>query len=411
MIPARKHRDHQTQDHVRHGTVSAKLARLRAEHRRSDRRLRGERPTFNDDSGYERQSHALTVLMNSLTLPQTRQTSGQSSVAGPAAPKSWTTEPLANDTRATTKITVQGVTVTVPKNQLVKPLRAASRSVCTVPSLLEAAGQVVAFDLKKSSNKSILLPYVHLLPAHIKLKLFDFAAMSWPLEYRVMEELLRHEDASSKEFDTDVGEWDSEGSRSEEAANFDRHLPSLTVVETPMSILLTTLNLAFSSITTSQLRSLLTTDSSSTTNPRPIARFPHLSTLSLCATTNISFHDSLFKTLSAVISLRKLSLAATNVSLSTVPITQVLNRLASSTPTLVELDLSFTLFCSGSRDNDVNLIWALDWSTRWLELDVLGLRSVECKSTQTASDVRRVVLEGRARSIATRKRQWIDVVT
>ncbi|KAK4051230.1 hypothetical protein OIV83_003052 [Microbotryomycetes sp. JL201] len=403
MIPVRRQHKADHQNNVKYESVQAKLARLRSEHRRSDRRLRGERPALGDTRGYERQSHALTALMSSLSISRAHiGVERASSSAGPPPPKSWTAEPA--DATVFTKVNVQGQTVS--KRELVRSLCAGPEDDLRIASLKDTVAQVVAFDLKQKPSKSLLLPYVHLLPAHVRIGLFDVAALSWPLEFGVMLELLREEDCEhtlldpeEEDQESDDEQWDNQSS----VHQVDRvaHWPSST--QARVSTLLTTLNLAFSSITTSQLRSMLVTGSLTTL--RPVARFPNLANLSLCATTHVTFSETFFKTLASIISLRSLSLAGTNVNVAMLPVTQVLSRLASATPTLVKLDLSFSLF-----SQDCSLIESVDWSTRWLELEVLGLRTVGERSTRTDAHVRQIVLAGRSGSSQARKRPWIDVV-
>ncbi|KAK4056028.1 hypothetical protein OIO90_003023 [Microbotryomycetes sp. JL221] len=435
MIPTRQRVESPS---ARGESVQHKLARLRNEARRQERNLQPPVTT-----SHRHQDHttttSLTTLLNRWNLSHdsyhhdnlatmtttVRPSSAMAATVGPPAPRSW----LVNDQDATTsmptKVLVQGG-VSVPKHILLKPLASRDQqqneqtrqprngSSTSVASLFDIAGQVVAQDLKLSARKSLLLPFVHYLPAHVRLKLFDVAAMSWPLECRAIVELVKGEDErGGGDEDEDGGnspvsefsggeDWDLGQARSD-------LLGSL-----PMSTILTSLNLAFSSITTSQLRSLLITDVKSS---RSIAQFHNLSCLNLAGTTNVSFNESLFATLSIIISLRHLSLAGMKTA-NGLPVAQVLPRLAIATPSLISLDLSFTVWAAVNGDDWTSFVSQVDWTKRWLGLDMLGLRNVETMSTTSQTSlkdsckktIRQNILEQRSQSKIKRKRAWLDIV-
>ncbi|SCV67651.1 BQ2448_5262 [Microbotryum intermedium] len=331
------------------------------------------------------------------------------------------------------------------RNQILQPLALPATLPSALdpppfPSLLFTCAHLIAGVLVDPPNRHmVLLPFLPILPDHLRLNLFDWTTTSgYALEERAIHQLLLpyHDDgdgdddaagqdsaacdssSSSEEWD-DFSNSDREG---QSPANNGLPIPlrrSLSSPRFPYQVL-TSLNLAFSPIRLPFLRSLLL-------SPRSIPLFPHLSHLNLAATPNLYFIDSFFSLLSSLISLRSLSLAGKSLlpptdleeeedevststhegffnRTSTSP--RLVPRLVEATPTLQALDLSYL-------DLDLDTLVRISWERHWLDLVKLGLRnhpsrttSIELDRMKRWSELAPVV---KRKGEKTRKRLWIDV--
>lgn len=178
-----------------------------------------------------------------------------------------------------------------------------------------------------------------------------------------------------------------------------------------------TLNLSFSSISVSSLsRSILSGH---------ILRVPWLTTLKLDHTSQIVLSTSLFRLLESL-PLIELSLAAQKLDPSLLP-TIVLNRLASSTPSLRTLDVSFnpgwaSLYEDHKKPDGISReigLGSIDWQRRWPSLGRLVLiGNMNFSQSKSASQVhcdRRSDWHSRAlkklfKTRLERGGKWIDCV-
>ncbi|GAA5910730.1 hypothetical protein JCM6882_002063 [Rhodosporidiobolus microsporus] len=318
----------------------------------------------------------------------------------------------------------------VDRRKLAAPLQGPMEETGGVGSLFSFAGQVVAGDLALGADASLLLEHVAYLPNHLRLRLLDVFAdvdNKAPLTSDGAVQLLRtdvsdgyerapadtedHSNAEEEEED----DWETGAIGGEGKSLFD--LPSL--------------DFSFSVVSLRTLRNILMhpaasnpADASALSRPstpaspalpippapKLLPTFPLLHTLNLTSTSRISFSDAFFDLLSHLISLRSLSLSGKTLSSpgSAVTASTFLPRLAASTPTLVELDLSYIDFAH------VN-VQSVDWDTRWLGLKVLGLRrelvdwrGEEVKPEKKERIKREVwayISSGRQK-----KRRWIEII-
>lgn len=128
-----------------------------------------------------------------------------------------------------------------------------------------------------------------------------------------------------------------------------------------MSQYLFKLDLSFSTITLSTLRSLLVVDR----NGRQVSAFPNLSQLFLAHTPGIPFTIPLFQLFAALVTLRTLSIAGKTTDQN---LPSTVNQLSLATPALTLLDLSYTPFGK-------NIAQLVDWSSRWRSLSRLIVRN------------------------------------
>lgn len=282
---------------------------------------------------------------------------------------------------------------------------------------------MIVEDLAKSSRESLYLPLVALLPPHVRLEMFDTAALWHPLREEAIRELLREEDDWDEEEEEEGDGVEAapstiatRGSSSDSDAASTRSSPSTSAWELAfhdtlspsLATSLTTLNLSFSPISLRFLRSLLLRE----TPTRPLPSFPNLSTLLLAATPNLPFLPSFFDTLKPLISLRHLSVAGKSFEGSSGVPPAFLSRLAVATPTLFVVDLSFLPIPGMDK-----LVGEVDWDLRWREVRKLGLRrNVRKGGEEGDTEVGRkerarklwtaIAQEGR-----TKPRPWIDIIT
>lgn len=450
MIPSRPVQ----QVEQRRDTVQDRLARLRAEQSARDR------PRYNSGVHlHQQQQHnstgprwleAITNAANTVATP-VRLPDRRRGTAGPPAPKSWATTTTAGDSRSSSRTAHSARShphELVARERVAAPLPTAALAEPAPPvkGLFVAAGTVVAEDLARGGNDSLLSDYIHYLPMHLRLRLLEVFA-DWRnelvLEDDVLQMLLRS-DQSHPDFereghepaagplgtgsadalpavealqldDDDGGDWDASPQYSDVTSEVER------------------LNLSFSSVSLRTLRAVLLREAQEPGNgpppsaaglvkasagaplppppPKHVAVFPFLHTLNLTATSRIPYSDGFFDLLSHLISLRTLSLAGR--SLSTIPGSNVhpigfLARLAAATPTLHTLDVSFS-----SDLNVVAAVQAVDWDERWLDLRVLGLRREypgEVSAVRLRQRLKRDVWEAITLD-RRKKRRWIDIVT
>lgn len=231
----------------------------------------------------------------------------------------------------------------------------------SISSLKSICLRIICCDLVTPT--SIYLDYLntHRLPHHIRAELLSTAAIFCPLNSAAVTSLLLSEEGDEGQSDGGRDVWDDETGS------------SLSISPSPSSPthFLTKLDLSFSSISLSSLRSILTPDDD---NQRrlPASAFPHLHTLILSGTPNIAVDHSLFRLLSSLFCLESLGLAAK----SDLRLSDITGRgnnraisLSLATPSLRFLDISFSsTFVSSFRH--------VDFKTQWLRL--AKLRAVEC---------------------------------
>ncbi|GAA6060506.1 hypothetical protein JCM10212_005587 [Sporobolomyces blumeae] len=428
-------------------SIPARIARLRSE------QSAASRPRFSRNPISTSAPPAPPPWLRSADHDSTRRSTsnasrggGRRGTAGPAPPPSWTTlahggAPDRTGSTSSASSTARRLAPAqiVERRKLVEPLTAdASPQTRTgdgvnrrPASLFDLAGQVVSSDLALGPSESILLEHVAYLPNHLRTRLVDVFA-DWrnpsPLTSDGARELLR----------TDVDEQDHESNWDDAAEDapdsetwddavslLDWKAVTLDEYSTPLSSILTRLDLSFSTVSLSALRSILLRPSASrpttmTTRAGPsapvrhLSAFPHLETLILTATPRIAFHDPFFNLLACLLSLRHLSLAGKSLaSLSgsdSTTLRAFLPRLATSTPLLQSVDLSYVDLLS------FELVKQLDWSTKWLDVRILGVRkewneqgaddarNARHLQARVVKEIRNVVSEKRAR------KKWIDVV-
>lgn len=266
-------------------------------------------------------------------------------------------------------------------------------------------------------TNSIYIPYLSSLPIHVKIAMLKRSSLSVCLEENVLEALLQkeNEEEESEWSDFDLHNLeDDKASLNELLEDWDNlnssEMLTLPIINFPNN--LTNLNLSFSLTTLPFLQKLLLTQSSTSTNNRPPkSNYPFLKTLSLCSTPKIPFNFSLFSILAIITSLQHLSLAAKvyNPQSNT-----LLSKLATSTPHLISLDLSFNPWL-------LDLLIFVKWTTQWSSLRKLGLRNRENLTEEeiiNLEEMQRLEKErSRLWSIVSGKnerdkksRSWIDIV-
>ncbi|GAA5978259.1 hypothetical protein JCM11641_001151 [Rhodosporidiobolus odoratus] len=404
--------------------VSSRLNRLRLEQR--------ERPSFRSILAPSPANNAprwLTAALNPVAAqPVVRRAYGRRGIAGPPAPPSWTApvvsvDPaLAVDGRNRQGTWTQPIEM-VERKKLATPLQETSRVEEGPASLFSVAGGVVAIDLARGPEDSLLLEHVAYLPNHLRLRLLDVFA-DWrsaaPLTSEGAIELLR----------TDVNEGyerdeDEENPRSIEDEELDWEQDGLLGEGISLETL-TDLNFSFSEISLRALRSILLhpmPQSSASRTPTPtsgisvlpqtlqfLPTFSLLRRLNLTSTPRIQFSDPFFDLLASLISLCTLSLCDKSIDTpnSTVTSSTFLPRLAIATPTLVTLDLSYI-------DFEHVAVKAVDWDVRWQHLKVLGVRRelVDWKGCEVGKEKRervkrevwQFISQGRQK-----KRRWIEII-
>ncbi|KAL8278962.1 hypothetical protein RQP46_008631 [Phenoliferia psychrophenolica] len=258
--------------------------------------------------------------------------------------------------------------------------------------------------------------------------IFDTAALWSPVKERAILELIREDDDSDVESESEEGrgwegvrlagesfaqdstgeggpaDWEDEvdvDNATAQDAEWERRF--LAKTSPSLGANLTTLNLAFSPIALKSLRSLLLHDHPS----RPLPALPHLTVLQLAATPNLPFSQPFFDILKPLVQLRQLSVAGKLVDGPTaVPTPVLLSRLAAATSTLVVIDLSYLPLGAEQLDR---LIGELDWDARWPHLRRLGVRmgaKAEERESRRKALWAAIALRGREKP-----RPWVDIIT
>lgn len=410
-------------------SIPERLARLRAEQRGTQRRQVGPEPSAS-------LNHRLRLLVlagthNELNGTERPHTSANrtTSASGPPPPRSWLEAEQLQTGHSTTRAAksvpdrrqlssnrnAQGLSIAV-KRSILEPLTGEPRQFTKVDTLAEIVGQIVCYDLALPTGTSLYLPLIHLLPPHVRLKLLDVAPMSWPLQERAIEELLKEDNGEVCEAGHNVDDdtWSEEATSVNEdgpAGEWDRRLELDPIGSAnPIASNLTRLNLAFSPISLKGLQDLLlqeldpagrshgyahadahrSTKVTPTTTSRVRPRFPSLTNLNLAGTTYLHYTDQFFTTLTPLVTLRDLSLAAKPTALdhpTAVHPSTWLPKLALATPNLVQLDLSFARWPE-------SLLRGVKWDSCWLDLRTLGMRrtaydelgSMESSSSQSGGE-------------------------
>ncbi|GAA5869634.1 hypothetical protein JCM8547_005091 [Rhodosporidiobolus lusitaniae] len=420
-------------------SVSARLHRLRAEQSSSSRpSFRISSPTASSNT-----PRWLEGALAPPAPPPPRRPYGRRGTAGPPPPPSWTARAVENDPavavdgRNRRGVWVQGVEK-VERRKLATPLVSRGEEdgeeKAGPASLFTAAGRVVADDLARGAEGSMLLEHVAYLPNHLRLRLLDVFA-DWrtgtPLTPDGAVQLLRTDTSDGLELE-DAGALLVPPRVEEEDDGWD-----VGEGEGTSLVSLTSLDFPFSSLSLRTLRSLLLhpADASSSTTSRPstpstpspahpassatpslprppklLPTFPFLHTLNLTATPRIPFSDSFFDLLSLLLSLRSLSLCGKSLNSPSSSVTSAtfLPRLAAATPTLVTLDLSWIDLAH------VN-VKAVDWDTRWLNLKVLGLRRelVDWQGEEAGAEQKERIKKevwGFISQKRKKKRRWIEII-
>lgn len=366
--------------------------------------------------------------------------------AGPPPPKSWAATSAEGDfgspshTRSARLHPLELAT----RERIATPLlssSAAAEPSAQARGLFTAAGKVVAEDLARGGNDSVLGEYIDYLPLHLRLRLLDVFA-DWRNQLVLSDDALRtllpsaegRENLEPEETAVDgapteslrremktwhikpedvESDWDAAPQHSDAAADEVRALDlsfSFVSLRTLRAVLLR--QVSESEKASPRDVAVPSRDSPriqpgvSAARPRPpkhVAAFPFLHTLKLSATSRIPYSDGFFDLLSHLISLRTLSLAGRSLP---IPI-GFLARLAAATPTLQVLDLSYIDL------NFVSAVNAVDWDERWLDLRVLGVRREypeEVSAARLRLRLKRDVWEAITLD-RRKKRRWIDIVT
>ena len=293
-----------------------------------------------------------------------------------------------------------------------------------VESLVRGCGRRVVKDLERRG--SVYLGLVRWLPVHVRLGLMEVAAVEAALREEAIRELLRDEEE----------EGGGEGERASEVGDVEAHDRDWEGDEQDQQLLqavqelgwdwggtphrfadtLTSLNLAFSPLSPSFLHSLLLHPiPSKSLAPRHVPSFPHLHSLTLTGAPNLTLDTSLSDILAPLLSLRHLRLASLSFPrTSLAPHRYLLGKLATSTPNLVSLDLSYLCIVGTIQPHHwrtpLECIGAIDWGTSWGAMRKLGLR-MRCVEERDAEGRRKIAKEFERRIVSSgRKGRWIEVV-
>ncbi|GAA5907619.1 uncharacterized protein JCM6883_001835 [Sporobolomyces salmoneus] len=401
MIPHRSQSSNITTETPRE-SIPQRLSRLRSE--------QTSRPRYNSSSSTSRASTTTAAWLRPV---QDHGTNGgrreRSRVSGPPPPPSW--KNLAGDRSPSLSAvpTKQRQRRLIERRKLAEPLvatagrtREGGNEGGGVDSLFFISGQTLAQDLSVANDSSLLLEYVGFLPMHLKVRLLEEVFANWRNEVGLTNEgareLLRidteedeeeeeEEDCLTESYATrqqgDEDEWDQV--EEEETGNIS--LFDSFSSQTRLSATLTSLNLSFSLISLPTLHQILlrpapASSSSTSTSVKFLSNFPHLQSLILVSTKRLRLlHDQFFIILSSILSLRELSLAGNSLTIgeeeeeaNCCSPRLFIPRLASSTPLLRTLDLSY--ITGGREDIDLRReVKRVDWEVKWLDLKLLGLRS------------------------------------
>lgn len=397
MIPARRTDPNHTPNP--NLDITSRLQRLRYEQRNHPQQLpprqspsSASTPTSPSASLHPAFAHlALDALPTQPSPPAASagSTSRHRGTAGPSAPASWLTAEREAPERRAERAREARRRVMVPLEEgdgwLVPRMRA-------VPTLVELCGRAVVGDLARGRRGSVLMEYVRWLPARLRVPLVELAPVKGDvgLGQAAIRELLSEESEEEGDAWADDEERDGPVQLEEQATPLDPSSPQPrdqagdpdgwehTVLTAPLQHMtiastLTRLDLSLSTLTHTTLAALLLTSppgpptSTPTPRPTPTPTFPHLSSLSLSASPRLSLSEPLLDLLSPLLSLRHLALACLPLADPFTPST-VLPKLATATPTLESVDLSFVPGLSAAVLKNVN------WDVRWRELRVVGWR-------------------------------------
>jgi hypothetical protein len=224
--------------------------------------------------------------------------------------------------------------------------------------------RLIANNLATSSLHLVL---VGEMDQHLKLHLIEVASVYAPLSNAGVLAIFREEAVMEEKEGEEVTKEQEEDWESRIDLDAGLGLPPSTSFRST----LTTLNLSFSTISLTVLRSLLlsptkrttsTFTSTSTSTTRHISVFPHLHHLYLAHTPNLPFIGTFFEILHHLLSLQSLSLVGK--STGSTPPHLILPRLATVTPSLVSLNISYTPLTTA-------LVTAVEFWTQWLRLKKL----------------------------------------
>ncbi|KAM0752404.1 hypothetical protein T439DRAFT_355256 [Meredithblackwellia eburnea MCA 4105] len=365
-------------------SIQAKLARLRREDRAALRpalRTQTHRPSA--ITGIPHWQLA-TAQQQVAEASASGRDPGWSKLAGPPPPPSWAANDQPTHLRAPPDPRAHAKWIQ-DRRKLLSALddeQHPGEQKSRIPTLAECCCRSIARDLDVSKpEESIYLPHLHLLPFHLRQAIINNAPIWNPLREAALRELLAEEEEQEQDEEaSQVEDWDwdageeaaKESWEKEDQYGWELLFQDKLTLSSSISIILTTLNLAYSSISTKALRSLLLRDSisHSTSDAKPVPLFPNLSTLLLAGTENMPFTQNFIDLFKPLISIRHLSIAGKTLRETSIPLEAILPRLSSATPTLIVLDLSYTLFAG----SDI-LILGLDWETRWKNLRKLGVKT------------------------------------
>ncbi|KAI5480483.1 nucleus export protein Brr6 [Pseudohyphozyma bogoriensis] len=225
---------------------------------------------------------------------------------------------------------------------------------------------MIITDLNRGANESVLMEHVALLPDYLRVRIAG-AAVSWePLREDGLRELLV-EESEAEWVDQEDGNMKDDSEAEDDDAGWEHRFgDTLVGSSTSPAANLTTLDLSFTKLSLKAIRNLLFTPATIPTR-RPAPTFPSLTTLILIETPQISFQTAFLDLLSNMISLRHLSLAGNSLVDGAA---SFVARLASSTPGLNSLDLSYVEGLGPTS------LWDVDWDSKWRELRVLGVKGL-----------------------------------
>jgi hypothetical protein len=236
-------------------------------------------------------------------------------------------------------------------------------------SLLDSCLLVIARDTEPYTG------LVSLVPIHLIMRILELATIYAPLADAAIQTLLLPDGGDAR------SEEDSAAEECQEPPDPDRETSWEDLV-CPASPLdwwtgaacsfssLGILDLCFSGITLTTLRSLLFFESTANhpwTTTTTTIRLPSLHTLLLAHTPNLLLSPPLLSLLTRLNSLHVLSLAHKRDP--AYPARVFLSRLAASTPLLRMVDLGYSEWIQGPGDLE-----GVDWSTRWRRLELIVLR-------------------------------------
>ncbi|KAG0148966.1 hypothetical protein CROQUDRAFT_654326 [Cronartium quercuum f. sp. fusiforme G11] len=376
-------------------SVTNRLQRLRLENRRHEANLlrtRPRPPSHADEgslSSFQLHAHlhsALKLFPSTSSRPY--EQAHYSTLAGPPPPPSWLPEPspdLDIDLTLPVSLPPSGLNV-LPPSLLVRQaiLRRTSSSPRQKPqlsSLLDTCLRRLAFDLSHVGTGASFHAVTDLSEVH-KQRLMELASEWAPLDDHSFLALFPPPDPDSD----NPAQAEDEAQESWET---DSHL-ALSIV---------TLDLSFSSVNLPTLLcSLFVTG---------LLRAPWLTSLRLDHAPHIALSTDLFALLGGL-PLTHLSLAAQKLDRALLP-SLALPRLASSTPSLEVLDLSYNPGWA-----DLSALRNVDWHLKWLNLNQLVVVGNCIRPSSTARVVVSKSLDSQLRSLfktrLEKNGKWIQCV-